>query len=198
MAVERSCSNRSHGSRSSQSSSFPGQSSLPWHARDSSPLPGNLLPPANPSQTLSSGINTQEVQEVQEVFTALTNANARCQRQCGSRHQGEDPSSDAEPERPSKRRCVAAKDVHRDARLTLHDLVDSRTSPTQPGRGIRKIVDLYHDLTVLLSKARKQTATNALSGEALEEMDRTDFVGMTEEEIEEERKECAMMICVIV
>jgi hypothetical protein len=74
---------------------------------------------------------------------------------------------------------------------SLHVLVDigSKTSPTQPGRGIRKIVDLYHDLTILLSKARKQSTMNALSREEIEETDRSDFVGMTEDEIEEERRE---------
>lgn len=73
--------------------------------------------------------------------------------------------------------------------LNLYILADSKTSPTQPGRGIRKIVDLYHDLTILLSQARKQCARNGLSSERIEEMDRDDFVGMTEEDIEEERKE---------
>jgi hypothetical protein len=67
--------------------------------------------------------------------------------------------------------------------------IGSKTSPTQPGRGIRKIVDLYHDLTILLSKARKQSTMNALSQEEIEETDRSDFVGMTEDEIEEERRE---------
>jgi hypothetical protein len=72
----------------------------------------------------------------------------------------------------------------------LDVMVDSKSSPTQPGRGIRKVVDLFHDLTVLLSKARKQsTILNALGQEMIDEMDRSDFVGMTEEEIEEERKE---------
>jgi hypothetical protein len=83
--------------------------------------------------------------------------------------------------------------MQRDVILTLHVLLDSKTSPTQPGRGIRKIVDLYHDLTELLSKARKQST--------LEDMDQDDFIGMTEDEIEEERKEYALpsqptrMIC---
>jgi hypothetical protein len=61
-----------------------------------------------------------------------------------------------------------------------------KASPTQPGRGIRKIIDLYHDLTNLLSKARKQSAINGLSQERIAEMEQRDFVGMTEEEIEEE------------
>ena len=67
--------------------------------------------------------------------------------------------------------------------------MDSKTSPTQPGRGIRKIVDLYHDLTTLLDQARKQSTMNGLSRERIEEMEREDFVGMTREEIEEARKE---------
>jgi hypothetical protein len=71
-------------------------------------------------------------------------------------------------------------------------MVDSKTSPTQPGRGIRKIVDLFHDLTVLLDQARKQSTMNGLSREKIEEMERGDFVGMTGEEIEEERKEYAL------
>ena len=67
-------------------------------------------------------------------------------------------------------------------------MANSKTSPTQPGRGIRKIIDLYHDLTVLLSKARKASATNGIEG-----MDRSEFIGMTEEEIEEELKEYALV-----
>jgi hypothetical protein len=73
--------------------------------------------------------------------------------------------------------------------LTLHILGDRKTSPTQPGRGIRKIVDLYHDLTDVFDKGRKQSTINMLSPEMMEEMDRIDFVGMTEDEIEDERKE---------
>ena len=68
--------------------------------------------------------------------------------------------------------------------LTLHVLEDSKTSPTQPGRGIRKVVDLYHDLTVLLNKGRKKWTQD--------EMDQSDFIGMTEEEIEDEQKEYAL------
>ena len=71
-------------------------------------------------------------------------------------------------------------------------LADSKTSLTQPGRGIRKVVDLYHDLTNLLSKARKQCTLDGLSRESIDETDRNDFIGMTEEEIEEERKEYAL------
>jgi hypothetical protein len=110
-------------------------------------------------------------------------------RRYGGHHHGEDGDSDVELERHSKRRCDVTLYC-----TTRHDtdFAHSKTSPTQPGRGIRKIVDLYHDLTVLLIKARKQSVTNALDREALKEMDRSDFRGMTEEEIEEERKEYVM------
>jgi hypothetical protein len=62
------------------------------------------------------------------------------------------------------------------------------SSPTQPGRGIRKIVDLYHDLPDLVEKANKHLAsTNPQS--ARDEMDSIEFAGMSEEEIEDEHKE---------
>jgi hypothetical protein len=76
--------------------------------------------------------------------------------------------------------------------LTLHILYNRKTSPTQPGRGIRKIVDLYHDLAVLFDKAKIQSRINRLRSEDIEEMEQIDFVGMSEEEIEEERKEYAL------
>jgi hypothetical protein len=44
-------------------------------------------------------------------------------------------------------------------------------------------------LTILLSKARKQSTMNVLSHEEIEEMDQSNFLGMTEDEIEEEQKE---------
>ena len=50
-------------------------------------------------------------------------------------------------------------------------------------------MDLYHDLTDVFDKGRKQSTINMLSPEMMEEMDRIDFVGMTEDEIEDERKE---------
>jgi len=71
------------------------------------------------------------------------------------------------------------------------------TSLTQPGRGIRKIVDLYHDLTVLLNKARKHATINGLSRERVEEREQREFEGMTEEDIQEERKEYALSDIVI-
>jgi len=69
---------------------------------------------------------------------------------------------------------------------SLYFALDRKISPTQPGWGIRKIVNLYHNLTVLLNKARKQSAIDALDSESVEEMEFSDFKGMTEEEIEEE------------
>jgi hypothetical protein len=81
--------------------------------------------------------------------------------------------------------------------LTLHIPEDSKTSPTQPGRGIRKIVDLYHDLSDLLSKAKKHsTVVNELDPAMIEEMDRIDFVGMSKDDIEEERKEYASSLSI--
>jgi hypothetical protein len=71
-------------------------------------------------------------------------------------------------------------------------LEDRKTSPTQPGRGIRKIVDLYHDLSDLLNKAKKHsTIVNELNPAMIEEMDKFDFVGMSQDEIEEEQNEYA-------
>jgi hypothetical protein len=77
-------------------------------------------------------------------------------------------------ERSSKRRCDSTLDVREDLVLTLHILEDRKTSPTQQGRGIRKIVDLYHDLSDLLNKAKKHsTIVNELNPAMIEEMDRS-------------------------
>ena len=77
--------------------------------------------------------------------------------------------------------------------LTLVVVEDRKSSPTQPGRGIRKIVDLYHDISDLLDKAKKHSSIvlNELKPAVTEEMDKIDFVGMSEDEIEEEQKEYA-------
>ena len=75
-------------------------------------------------------------------------------------------------------------------RALLHALTNRKTiSLTQPGRGIRKIIDLYHDLPVLVDKARIHVGRNMMDPEEIAEIDQTDFVGMTEDEIEEEQKE---------
>jgi hypothetical protein len=59
-------------------------------------------------------------------------------------------------------------------------------SPTQPGRGIRRVVDLYHDLPDLVDRAHKHALNNMVKKE---DIDKIDFVGLSEEEIAEERKE---------
>jgi len=54
----------------------------------------------------------------------------------------------------------------------FQNLEDRKTSnsPTQPGWGIRKIVDLYHDLSDLLNKAKKHsTIINELNTAMVEE-----------------------------
>ena len=74
-----------------------------------------------------------------------------------------------------------------------HDIAhfnDSKLcSQTQPGRGIRKIVDLFHDLSDLLGKADKHAAETNLDPAELEELNTIDFLGLTKEEIDDERKE---------
>ena len=67
---------------------------------------------------------------------------------------------------------------------------------TQPGRGIRKIVDLYHNLPDLLDKAEKHAEIEDLEPDELEERDRSDFAGMTQEQIDEERQEYVIVMCV--
>jgi len=56
-------------------------------------------------------------------------------------------------------------------------------SATQPGRGIRKIINLFNDLPELLDKADKYALSQ------MEELDKTDFIGMTEDDIAEECQE---------
>ena len=62
-------------------------------------------------------------------------------------------------------------------------------SPTQPGRGIRKVIDLFHNLPDLLEKANKHAVSQRLTPTEREKIDHTDFVDMTEEDIEDERQE---------
>lgn len=68
-------------------------------------------------------------------------------------------------------------------------------SLTQPGWGIRKIIDLYHDLPDLVDKAKKYAAICMLDPREIEEIDSIDFVGLTEDQIEDERKECVTIPC---
>jgi hypothetical protein len=51
------------------------------------------------------------------------------------------------------------------------------------------MVDLYHDLRVLVKKARAHRARELLDPEDLQEMDRMMSAGLTEDEIKEQRKE---------
>ncbi len=50
-------------------------------------------------------------------------------------------------------------------------------------------MDLYHDLIELLEKAGKHAARDSFDPTELAEIDKIDFVGLSEEEIEEELKE---------
>ncbi|KAH9968066.1 hypothetical protein BC827DRAFT_468134 [Russula dissimulans] len=92
------------------------------------------------------------------------------------------------PERPVNRRCDVALDAV-GSEITLH-VFDNRkeVSPTQPGRGIRKIIDLYHDLPDLVDKARSYAGKNRFSSEDIDEDGGNEFWGMTEEEIDSERE----------
>jgi|SRR5450756_825353 hypothetical protein len=173
MAVPPSQLRRPQGRQSSQSS-YSWQSSSPWNRESSSsPAP--------------------DTQEVRDGVIELMNLSARNARRGRGGNSREAPDPDGiDMERPSKHRCDLALDVRKVLVLTLHILDDRKTSPTQPGRGIRKIVDLYHDLSDLLNKAKKHsTIVNELNPAMIEEMDRIDFVGMSEDEIEEEQKEYA-------
>ena len=60
-------------------------------------------------------------------------------------------------------------------------------SPTQPGRGIRKIVDLFHELSDLADKAGKHCASD--TAPEMDSINSQDFDGLTEADINEERKE---------
>jgi hypothetical protein len=62
-------------------------------------------------------------------------------------------------------------------------------SATQPGRGIRKIIDLFHELHDLVDKADKHVVTQRLSPAERKKFDIGNFVGMTEEDIDEEHQE---------
>jgi hypothetical protein len=64
-------------------------------------------------------------------------------------------------------------------------------SPTQPGRGIRKIVDLYHDLTDLVHKAKSHDMMERLGPDSdeMKKVDDVDFEGLTESQIKQERQE---------
>lgn len=67
------------------------------------------------------------------------------------------------------------------------------SSPTQPGRGIRKIIDLYHDLPELLDKANRHVVSQRLAPAERAKVDSNDFVGMSKEDIEDERQEYVIL-----
>ena len=50
-------------------------------------------------------------------------------------------------------------------------------------------MDLYHDLTQLLVKADKHAAMDMLTASELAKIDALDFIGLSDEDVEEERKE---------
>ena len=60
-------------------------------------------------------------------------------------------------------------------------------SLTQPGRGICRIMDLYHDLPDLVEKASRHLP-NVMQSER-DEIDKIEFGGLSDEAIEEERQE---------
>ena len=100
--------------------------------------------------------------------------------------------------RPSKKRWVAFIDDQAEARRTWHWHVTNRKvcSLTQPGRGIRKIIDLFHNLPNLLDKAEKHAEIEDLEPDELEECDCSNFAGMTQEQIDEECQEYIIVMCV--
>ena len=74
--------------------------------------------------------------------------------------------------------------------LTLHFLDNRKYSPTQPGQGIQRLVDLYHDVPKVIIKANKySTIQNKFNPAIIEDLEKSDFAGMSKDKIEEERKE---------
>ena len=59
----------------------------------------------------------------------------------------------------------------------------------QPGRGIQKIIDLFHDLPKLLDKANKHAISWRLSPEEMVRVNKSDFIGMTDNDIADEHQE---------
>lgn len=55
-------------------------------------------------------------------------------------------------------------------------------------------MDLFHDLPDLLDKADKHNEAQSLEPDELERHDRSDFQGMTQEQIYEERQEYIIMM----
>jgi hypothetical protein len=70
------------------------------------------------------------------------------------------------------------------------------SSPTQPGQGIWKIVDLFHELSDLADKAGKFCASQ--TAPEMDSINSCDFDGLTEKAIDEERKEYVINTCDLV
>jgi hypothetical protein len=68
-------------------------------------------------------------------------------------------------------------------------------SLTQPGWGIWKIVNLFHDLPELLEKADRHDEAQSLEPDELEEHNSIDFKGMTQEQIDKECQEYVVISC---
>jgi len=64
-----------------------------------------------------------------------------------------------------------------------------KQSPTKPGRGIRKVADLYHDLSDLVIKANLHAGEIGLDPSDIEDLDLVTFCGMTNEAIAAEKEE---------
>ena len=59
---------------------------------------------------------------------------------------------------------------------------------TQPGRGIRKIIDLYHDLPDLLDKATKYANLLDSDVRGRHDSDEAELLGMAEEDVKKREK----------
>ena len=71
-------------------------------------------------------------------------------------------------------------------RLTVTWVNRKAQSLTQPGRGIRKIIDLYHDLPDLLDKAKKHANLLSPDVNGWRDSDEAELLGMSKQEIDEE------------
>ena len=74
-------------------------------------------------------------------------------------------------------------------RLTVTWVNRKAQSLSQPGRGIRKIIDLYHDLPDLLDKAKKHANLLSPDMSSRRDSDEAELLGMSKQEINKERKE---------
>jgi hypothetical protein len=66
-------------------------------------------------------------------------------------------------------------------------------SPTQPGWGTRKIVNLFHEISDLADKAGKYCASE--TAPEMDSINSQDFEGLTEDVINKERQEYVIYTC---